>query len=194
MLSGRQVECKDKLTGILALIAGVILFAIVLYCGTGVDWALSNESFIPYVNSQTVYGQVFSVGVTISGVLIALYGTDLVLIKGNGVLSASGIFFIITGITAMYLTLIVTTWDFHGDLMILMALCALIGVILLTVNDWAGRRFFTGGISMILIFVVFALIAAEGISEVYIPAMYGFSAWLVLQGVKCLFGDPTVNK
>ncbi|NLN72435.1 MAG: hypothetical protein GX137_06605 [Thermoplasmatales archaeon] len=194
MSSSRQVECRDKLTGILALIAGVILFAIMLYCGTGTYWVLGNESFIPYMNSNTVYEHVFSAGITISGVLIALYGTDLLLLRRNGVLSASGIFFIITGITAMYLTTIVTSWDFHGDLMIVMALSALISVILLTANDWMDGRFFTGGVSMVLIFAVFALLATNGIFEIYIPAMYGFSAWLVLQGVKCLSGKPTINK
>jgi len=194
MSSGRQVECKDKLTGTLALIAGVILFAIVLYCGTGDYWVLSNESFIPYVNSETVYDQIFSVGITIGGVLIALYGTDLILLGRNSVLSVSGIFFIIAGITAMYLTIVVTAWDFHGDLMAVMAISALIGVILLTANDWSERRFLSGGASMLLIFAVFALFATNGISEIHVPAMYGFSAWLVLQGVKCLSGNPTINK
>ncbi len=181
-----RAERKDRLTGLLALAAGIILSAVVLFGSTGPDWVLNQQSFIPYLNCETIYEKVFSIGLTISGTLVAIFGVDLIWLRRRDVLSAAGVLFLIAGLISMNITLFVSGWDSHGMLMEAMALCILLGISLMNANDWIEERFLAGGISLVLILALLALLIINGISGFWVPATYGFSAWLIIQGLKFL--------
>lgn len=182
-----QAERKDKLTGLLALAAGMILSAVVLFGSTGPDWVLNQQSFIPYLNCETIYEKVFSVGLTISGTLVAVFGIDLIWLRRRDVLSAAGVLFLIAGLMSMNITALVNSWDMHGMLMDVMVISILLGVVLMTINDWMEEKVLVGGVSLVLVFSLLALLITNGTSEFWVPATYGFSAWLIIQGLKFIF-------
>ena len=187
MSADKQVERKDNLTGYLAIAAGIVLSAAVLFGSTGPDWVLNERAFIPYLNCETIYERVFSIGLTVCGTLVAIFGFDLIWLRRGDVLSATGLVFLIAGLIAMNITAFVSGWDLQGALVTAMVLAVLLGTVLMTVDNWMGGRIFVGGISLVLIFSFLALLAANGISEFWIPATYGFSAWMIIQGLNFLF-------
>lgn len=186
MSTDMRAERKDNLTGLLAFAAGIILSAVVLFGSTGPDWVLNQQSFIPYLNCETIYEKVFSVGLTISGTLVAIFGIDLIWLRRRDVLSAAGVLFLIAGLISMNITLFVSGWDVHGMLMEVMVISILLGVVLMTINDWMEEKVLVGGVSLVLIFSLLALLITNGISGFWVPATYGFSAWLIIQGLKFL--------
>ncbi len=187
MSADKQFERKDNLTGCLALAAGITLSAAVLFGSTGPEWVLNERSFIPYLNCETIYEKVFSIGLTICGTLVAVFGLDLIWLRRRDVLSATGVVFLVAGLIAMQLTAFVSGWDLQGTLVTAMVLAVLLGTVLMTVNDWMKGWIFVGGVSLVLIFTLLALLAANGVSDFWVPATYGFSAWLIIQGLKFLF-------
>lgn len=179
-------ERKGTVAGAVSLSGGLILALALLYASTGTGWAYDWTAFISYAAGESSHQRAFSAALLVCGILVAIFGVELIWVKRVQISSVAGILFFAVGLVATNIGAFGVDSSIHTSLIYFMVFALFLGTLLMIVNDWMDGNMFAGGICLVLMAALSGSMMAHEASAHWYLASYGLSLWMVIQGVKYL--------
>ena len=173
-------------------ILGIVTFVISWICAISLDpsWTFAENTLSEFGISDTDAQYFFNYGCCIiSGALIVLFGFGNIICAKNSGYQAGGVLLMIAG--AMLALVGVATMDvgngnLHDYVAGTMALFLLLSMIALTAANWTADRKLWSGVSIVIIFVLVAMILNYTVAELEAYGVILIAIWILMESVRMI--------
>jgi len=173
-------------------ILGIVTFVISWICAIAMDpsWTFAENTLSEFGISDTDAQYFFNYGCClISGALIVLFGFGNVIGAKNSGYQAGGILIMIAGALLALVgivTMDVGNGNLHDYVAGTMALFLLLSIIALAAANWVADRKMLSGISIVIVFVLVAMMLNYTVAEVEAYGVILIAIWILMESVRMI--------